>query len=147
MTTNRIIQGTYADFKIVKTRSVAQMIIEVPLEDANTLVEMFGLPKPAEELWVAVAAIDRRTVEKTSESSKAIQQAGIICKNPTFGIWLHNHKGFHDVIPEDPETIANALRSLLGIKSRTDMHTDPEAILAFNRLKGEFDEYLMNMED
>jgi len=141
--TNRIIQGTYADFKIVKTRSVVQMVIEVPIENGNEVVEMFGLPKPAEELWVAVAAIDRKTVEKSSDSTKAVQQAGIICKSPDFGIWLHNVRDFHDVDPEDPETIATALRAILGITSRTDFHNDPEAVLAFNRLKGEFDDYLM----
>ena len=45
MTTNRVIQGTYADFKIVKTRNVAQMIIEIPLESAQEAINKY-LPKP-----------------------------------------------------------------------------------------------------
>ena len=44
MTTNKIIQGTYADFKIVKTRNVAQMINEIPLENAQEAINMFGVP-------------------------------------------------------------------------------------------------------
>ena len=60
MTTNRVMQGTYSDFKIIKSRNVAQVIIEIPLEIANDFISMFGVPRPDEEIWVAIAELNRR---------------------------------------------------------------------------------------
>ena len=134
----RAIQGTYADFKIVKTRSVAQMIIEVPLENANTVVEMFGLPRPNEELWVAVAALHSQP-KISAGANEAVQKAGIICRDANFGRWLRDVKNF-PLNPDDPNDIANALRAILGIRSRTEMHDSPETVKAFYRLLSEYSE-------
>jgi len=134
----RAIQGTYADFKIVKTRSVAQMIIEVPLESANSVVEMFGLPRPNEELWVAVAALHTQS-KPTAGANEAVQKAGIICRDTNFGRWLRDVKHF-PLNPDDPADIANALRALLGIRSRTEMHDSPETVKSFYRLLNEYNE-------
>ncbi len=133
-------QGTYSDLKIVKTRKVVQVIIEIPIEAANTFVEMFGMPNPAEEVWVAIAELDRRTMNESeaSDATKAVQMAGMLCRNKSFGVWLRDQRKM-DVDPSKPESIANALRALLGIKSRREMHNSPEIIVAFNRLKGEFE--------
>tara|TARA_R110000751_G_scaffold85455_1_gene170578 strand:+ start:1128 stop:1490 length:363 start_codon:yes stop_codon:yes gene_type:complete len=119
------------------------MIIEIPLENADTMIEMFGLPKPAEEQWVAVAALERTSVERASESTRAIQSAGMLCKNAGFGEWLKTQRGMSDLDPSNPDSIADGLRALLGIRSRTEMHNSPKTVTAFNRLKGEFDEWIM----
>ena len=140
---NRVIQGTYADFKVIKSRKVAQMIIEVPLEAANNLVEMFGLPRPDQEQWVAVAALDLVSSNRNEEATKAIQLAGMICKDADFGKWLKEVKNMQEVEPEKHDSIANALRALLGIKSRTDMNNSPDTVIAFNRLLGEYKSWKM----
>ena len=57
--TDAVIKGTYSDFKLIKTRNVVQMIIEVPIEQANQITTKFGMPQPNEEKWVAVALIKR----------------------------------------------------------------------------------------
>lgn len=57
MTIPAAIQGNYADFKLVKTRSVAQLIIEVPIERAKEVVDAFGIPQPSSEIAVAVARL------------------------------------------------------------------------------------------
>jgi hypothetical protein len=142
-TTNRTILGTYSDFKLVKTRSVVQMIIEIPIEQSNQVTEMFGMPTPSEEKWVAVALIDTQHINRNEDATRAIQSAGMICKNEAFGEWLKTERGMVDLDPTDPDAIADALRALLGIRSRTDFHRDSEAITAFHRLKGEFDSYQM----
>lgn len=133
---SRAIQGTYADFKIIKSRSVAQMIVEVPLEQANEVVELFGLPRPNEELWVAVAALHKVTVNRTG-ANEAIQRAGMLCRDPAFGKWLQEAKNM-PIDPDDPDSIANGLRAILGIRSRTEMHDSPETVKAFNRLVAEY---------
>ena len=42
------IKGTYADFKTVKSRSVVQMVIEIPIEQSTELVSKCGIPIPSE---------------------------------------------------------------------------------------------------
>lgn len=54
---NAVVSGTYSDFKIVKTRSVFQMVIEGPIERAAEAVAMFGVPQPGQEIHVAVARL------------------------------------------------------------------------------------------
>ena len=141
---NRVIQGTYADFKLVKTRSVVQMVIEVPIEQANTLVDMFGIPNAGTESWVAVAALQRDPIQKNEEATKAVQLAGMLCNAPSFGVWLRDHRGMDEVDQNDAESVSVALRSILGVKSRTEMHQNSELILAFNRLKGEYDSWMID---
>lgn len=140
-------QGTYSDLKIIKSRKVVQVIVELPIEQANAFVEMFGMPNPAEEVWVAIAELNRRTMNETevSAATKAVQMAGMLCKTPNFGVWLRDFRNL-DVDQNNPESIATALRALLGIKSRTEMHNSPEIVTAFNRLKGEYDSNFMEME-
>lgn len=148
MTSNRVMSGTYSDFKIVKSRSVIQVIVEIPIEQGDAFIDMFGIPKPGEEVWVAVAELNRAAVgpAEPTEASRAIQQAGIICNSERFGTWLRDHRNMEGVNPQDPATIANALRSILGIKSRTEFNHSPELIESFNRLKGEFDQFAIEGE-
>jgi hypothetical protein len=143
MTDNAVFQGCYSDFKVIKTRRVAQVVIEIPLEQADSFLDIFRLPKADNEAWVAIAMLDRKMVESgESEATKAIQISGMLCRNPRFGRFLREEKGFNDIDPENPDHIANGLRALLGIKSRTEMRDNPQIITAFNRLKSEFDKSL-----
>lgn len=74
--TNAVIDGLYADFKFVKTRGVAQVVIEIPLERAAGFVEMFGVPNPAEEAWVAVAKLVKPAPERVDDDEQALQGGG-----------------------------------------------------------------------
>lgn len=52
------IRATYADWRLIKTRSVVQVVFEVPLHDADAAYEVLGgMPKPSTEQWFAIAAI------------------------------------------------------------------------------------------
>jgi hypothetical protein len=143
MNTNRITKGTYSDFKIVKTRNVAQIIVEIPLEQAEEFVTMFGMPTPNMDKWVAVARLNDEVIEKNDESTIAIQKAGMLCKEEKFGIFLKEEKKMNEVNPFEPESIANALRALIGIKSRTELHNKENRII-WNRLLNEYEQWLLN---
>jgi hypothetical protein len=145
-------QGTYSDFKVIKSRKVIQVVIEIPIEQGNSFVGMFGVPNPSEEVWVAIAELDRRamtgqriTREEEFEAAKAIKSAGILCKSEIFGGWLRDYREM-DVDPNNHDSIARALRALLGVKSRADMRNIQEAVTAFNRLKGEYDAWFLDIE-
>jgi hypothetical protein len=144
MSNEKAIQGTYSDFKIIKSRSVAQIIVEVPLEKAEEIVDIFGLPQPEQELWVGVIALNKKAIINNKEATQAIQMAGMLCRNENFGIWLRENRGMKDINPTKHEDIANGLRAILGIKSRTEFQNNPELIYAFNNLKSEYDQFLAN---
>lgn len=54
---NAVVAGTYSDLKLIRTRSTVQMIIEMPIERAEELVQKFGIPQPGQEIHVAVARL------------------------------------------------------------------------------------------
>jgi len=139
----KIIRGTYADFKIVKTRGVAQFVVEIPIDHAQEAIQMCGVPTPEAEQWVAIAALHKTQVVENETATKAIQQAGMLCKTPDFGVFLRDAVGIDGVQPDSPESIANGLRTVLGVQSRRDFHTDDAALDAFHRVKGEYDQWLM----
>ena len=131
-----VIRGTYADFKLVKTRNVVQMIIEVPIEDAQRVTSNFGIPTPSEEKWVAVALLDDRKVEVNSRSQKAIQQAGILGSDVAFGTFLK--KKVPEVIPNNPSSVVDGIRALTGVRSRSEFKSNETALKIWERL---YDEY------
>jgi len=89
---NRITKGTYSDFRIVRSRNIAQVIVEIPLEKAEEFVAMFGMPTPHTEKWVAVAGLNEEVINKNEEVTKCIQKAGMLCKEEKFGTFLKEHK-------------------------------------------------------
>ena len=52
-----MIQATYSDFKVIKTRQVAQLIFEVPLEMGERAIKQLGMPMPDREIWVEIDII------------------------------------------------------------------------------------------
>lgn len=138
---SRVIKGTYSDLKLVKTRKVLQMVIELPVEAQDDFITKFGLPKPDAEMWVAVARLhDAPVPAKTYEATKAVQDAGMACKDPNFGTWLHDSYNISSIDPLDAESIAEGLRAVLGVKSRSDFYEDEAALTAWKRLKSEYEQ-------
>jgi len=132
--TDAVITGTYSDFKLIKTRQVAQIIIEVPLEKAEHVINIFGVPKPNEEKWVAVAHMRTEPVQTNARASKAIQQAGILGGDFAFGTWLKESRGMSEVNPADKTTIENAIRALIGVKSRAEMRSNDQSLKMWENL-------------
>lgn len=118
MTSNAVIDGLYSDFKFVKTRGVAQVVIEIPLERAQRFVEMFGVPNPAEEAWVAVAKLVRpekapeeKPRQRFEDMSRA-QQAGILCGDDHFLQYIG---------VTDTDQAVNWIYSRLSVESRREL--------------------------
>lgn len=119
MTSNLpIIGGTYADLRQVKSRGVWQLVVDVPAEDAEKLVDLFGLPRQDEPTWLAIARLKNPPgtngsaatqasaaqegtptpskpsvpggARKSWYEQKPSQRAGILCNEPEFQLWLVN---------------------------------------------------------
>ena len=117
------IKGTYADFKTVKSRSVVQMVIEIPIEQSTELVSKFGIPIPSEEVWVAVARLQTNPVRVlTNPEKNLVQNVVLLCRDNEFGFFLKT-KGM-DLDPNDAESVGNALKRYLEIQSRKEIATN-----------------------
>jgi hypothetical protein len=113
-------RAVYSDFKLVKTRGVIQVILEVPVEDSDAAYEVLGgMPVAGKERWFGIAAIKSETeVMQAEPESKSTQpgarpdqepprpdrakrgwrdlqpsqQAGIRCSEPAFAVFLQEER-------------------------------------------------------
>jgi hypothetical protein len=132
MTDAAVTQGTFADFRLIKGRKVCQIVIEVPIEQADqALSALGGLPQPATEAWVAIARLEtkQRVVSLKSDNTKLSLEAALRCREPLFWRYL-------DVSNEDEA--AQSVRLICGIASRAGLNTDPEAAMAWRTLDSQF---------
>ena len=139
-------QGTYSDFRLVKGRKVAQIVVEVPIEAADHALEVLGgVPRPDAERHVAVARLQippGATTEAAIGSAAAdhppppersaapggayAKRAGILCNDPKFQAWMGT---------PDAEQTAERLRLQTGVHSRRDYDHDPDARRRFLNLE------------
>ena len=99
--TNRIMKGTYSDYKLIKTRGVISVSVEFPIEQAEEFVRMFGMPKPDTEKWVAIAGLNEKVIHRNEDVVRTIQQAGMLCKEINFGRFLKNQKNIQKVLKKN----------------------------------------------
>jgi hypothetical protein len=136
-----VIQGTYADLKFIKSRKVAQVMIEIPIEAGAQFVDAFGTPNPAAEVPVAIARLvagsgDRAANDPTKEKKAwhelpAAQQAAIRCNEPAFRKFLAEEKG----AGTDP---AEYVRRICRVTSRADILWGTYAAQIWSDLDKEF---------
>lgn len=147
------VQGFYCDLKFIKTRSVAAITIEIPIEQAAAFVAAFGTPHPSAEIPVALARLDTTQPkpkalsappQRDSEPSKerrpfaslpASTQAGIVCNEPAFWKYLIDKFG-RDVA--GAVTAADFVREYCEIDSRSELAANPKAKLRWELLASDY---------
>jgi hypothetical protein len=125
------ISAAFADWRPVKSRSVLQLVLEVPIEQTERVMSALGAPMPGKEKWVAVALLadnpaKSAIADKADEGTRRAfsdlrpsQQAGILCNDPAFQKWVG---------AENSTSAALALRHILGIKSRSELDINDAAL-------------------
>lgn len=129
------IKGQFADFKIIKTRKLAQLIIEIPIEQADAaLATLGGIPRSDNERWIALARLDLTAsqqplphpIEKRERrpfhTLSYAQQAGIKSDDLTFALWMS-----HLPVGKECENAAEAIRAWCGVESRADIKPNTKA--------------------
>ena len=140
-----VIQGTFSDLKTVKTRSVVQMVIEVPIEQGAQIIAAFGFPRPGEEVPVAVARLDvdvakhapapsEKPKERFADKRLSVQ-AGIRCNDPRFLIFLEETFG------DTYNGAADFVRTHCGVSSRKELDINNVAASDWKGLNAEFEQW------
>lgn len=74
--------------------------------------------------------------KEKSDGDKAVDVAGLLCRNPRFISWLFD-SGYS--LSRDQQGAIDGVRSICGIKSRAEFRTNEEARERFFELKAEFE--------
>ena len=154
---------TFSDFKLIKTRAVAQFIFEVPIEKADdVLADLGGLPVGAAERWCGIARVQHvavsgpqpgvatppRAIESDPrdrgkllprrkwEDLTPAQQAGIRCGEDDFHIFLS------DSFPYYGDDSAAFVRVYCGVDSRRLIHKGTRAGQRWNLLESSYQAWL-----
>lgn len=146
------ILATFSDLKLIRGRKVAQLVFEVPIEEAQKATNALGFPNAAAEKWCAIAltnlaggSIPKHSVEDhivSRDTSPAkprtpSQRAAYLCTKPKFWSFLNTlrQSGFYitDVAGAD-----FALKSHLGIASKTELDSNDLVAGSFEQFEGEF---------
>lgn len=144
MTKPAAITGNYADLRAVKTRSVVQIVIEVPIEQGEAVVSMFGFPQPGKEVPVALARLVGKVpsvepVEKrTWDQMPRAAQAGIRCAEESFKRFLREE---HLATINEDDDAAATVRGILDVRSRSQLN-EPGPASRWDRLESEYQAWL-----
>jgi hypothetical protein len=144
-----VIAGTFADFKLIKTRSTAQLIIEVPIEHADiALTALGGIPQPGKECSVAVARMDikkKKPFERPGKRVTLAQQAALLCGDESFREFLVERSrtviGIIDT-PQSSELAADVVRNICEVESRAEFDSDPAAAERWSALHVQYRDWL-----
>jgi|SRR5580693_6311225 hypothetical protein len=131
-----IFAATYADWRLVKTRSVVQLIFEIPIEKSNEALQALGgMPNFGEDQWFAIARlvsqpateghdnIMRPAPSEPSARAHMVTRAAMCCIEPRF--WKFLDETFSGKPPNmdvtDEASAATVVRYHCRVKSRSEI--------------------------
>jgi hypothetical protein len=150
-------RATYSDWKLIKTRGVVQVVMEVPLADADEAYDVLGgMPVHGKERWFGIAALkspaEEAAVQPRPSASptpptdgakrmdwREVQpaaQAGIRSNEPEFWAFLREEKDFRDV--RNADQAAMAIRDICGVNSRVEFGTSHAKRVLWHQLDSQF---------
>ena len=161
------IDGIYADLRQVKSRGIWQVLIEVPYEKAERLVDIFGLPRQDEPTWLAIARLknppgangsaaiqasaapadhppppERSAVPGGAKRERTLpEKVGMRCNDENFNRWvgrLVEPEYAEKLGPLKEEWLADWVRSQCGVKSRTEILPGTEAATKWLALETQY---------
>lgn len=136
-------EATYSDWKLVKSRKVVQIVLEVPMESADLAYKVLGgMPNHAAEAWLAVAKLDKSKIEKPVERKRWIdlplsQQAAIRCGEVAFREFCALEWDGIKIL--DTEMTADHVRNYCGVQSRRELDSNQAAAAKWRELDGHYD--------
>jgi hypothetical protein len=145
MTDRAAFQGTYSDIKLIRSRKVAVVCVEIPIEAATAFVAAFGMPDPASETWVALARIENMQ-DDTPKPKRAFadlplpQQAALACQREAFQRFAAESGWVGLEISE--AGAAEFVREHCGVESRADLNATPAAARSWTQLYHDFQLWL-----
>src|SRR5690242_2044088 len=135
--------ATFVDVKTIKTRSVVQIVLELPIEEADAAMKALGgFPLPSESRWVGIALApkERKEAEKKErtpfETLQPSAQAAILCNDPEFIEFLTT-RGYNGL----GVTPADFVRVECKVDSRSEFNTNEKAANRWEVMRRQFKQF------
>lgn len=134
--------AVFTDWKLIRGRKVVQIVLELPIEQADAAYQALGgMPNPAESVWCGVARLvqggeravaeqqpaaapNRPRAKRSFDELPLSQQAALICGQSAY--WK-----FLGMLDEAGAT--EKLRNILGVKSRAELDNNDSKAEGFVR--------------
>lgn len=155
-------QATFTDWRLVKGRKVVQVVLEIPIEQADQAYQVLGgMPDPGSSVWCAVARLKQESevmptattaIPRTTETAPAstsepsarapkafremsyAQQAGILCSDKKFWRFLsEEYCDVNEAIQTEDEAVL-VIRGICLVDSRRDIVPGSVAARAWREL-------------
>jgi len=137
---NNAFAGTYSDLRFVKSRKVAQVVIELPIEQANRFLQAFGAPDPSSESWVAIArlnhapeteeAVEPEKPRRQWDSLRPSARAAILCGETAFLAFLK---------VKSKEEADAKIKQHCGVSSKRELDQDETKQMMFRTIESKFE--------
>lgn len=139
--TRDAIEGSYANFRLVKTRSLCVIEIEIPVEASDHALQLLGgMPRPGSEVRVAIARLREPAEADPAPEAAGVPEpakkplrpsamAGILCADPVFWKWLG---------VSDEDEAARVVRGKCDIGSRAELDVDTDAAAIFQKMRDRY---------
>ena len=158
-------RAAYSDWKLIKTRGVVQVVLEVPLADADAAYNVLGgMPDASRENWFAVAPLKLPPAEKessppaeprpaTDKPPVAVKrekqnwrdippaaQAAMLCDKPVFRAFLAER--YTDEWHESMTDGAECVRIICGVASRSMLNEGAHRVI-WHQLNERYDLWVL----
>ena len=152
-------KATYSDWKLIKTRGVVQVVMEVPLSEADAAYQILGgMPDFSSERWFGIAPLKNPPAEKESSSTtpatpslsqdkpaeKAKRdwrdlppsaQASMLCDKVIFQMFLREKypDDWHESMADPDECV----RLICAVSSKSELNDGPQRVI-WHSLQSEY---------
>lgn len=148
------IAATLHSYKSLATRKQLQLTLEIPQEYAAAALKMLGVADSGESKWFAVTLLkngpDMNADDEPANNARPHAEAKGQDKPRTLSniaaVMVKENKDFQnwlvDIYWTGKEEIGDydgLLKKALGIKSKTELDTDPEAAKRFQAMRTDFE--------
>lgn len=134
------IMASLVDVRNIAAHKCVRLEIHVPVEQAASVMQAFGWPTMADPVPVAIARLETNKVDAEHGKDKRrfselrpSQRAALLCKTVAF-------QKFYGVANEDQ--MAERLRELCEIGSRSELDTNKQARRAFEGIEADYSDWL-----
>jgi hypothetical protein len=150
-------RATYSDWKLIKTRGVVQVVMEIPLADADAAYDVLGgMPVHGKERWFGIAALKSTAEEARAKPRQTLlpdaptggakrmdwrdvqpaAQAGIRCGEPEFWAFLREVMTYPGA--KNADAAAAIVRRICQVNSRAEFSTDHRKRVLWHQLDSQF---------
>lgn len=133
-----VIAAVYAEWQMVKTRSVLVLKFEVPIEQTEHVMNVLGIPRPDQEHWYAITRLIDGAVQQKPKvvigADRALRQCHALSQEDIFQRWVIKHPRYgvrttHGDYPSiNEENARAAILDFCMIRGRGDLLTNREAL-------------------